>query len=64
LNSEGRQQQQQRQRCAMCGRAINTGVIEQKIGEAYYMVDKDECAIILKRFHSVYGNNFCLMLKE
>jgi hypothetical protein len=48
----------------MCGRAIKTGVIEQKVGEAYYMVDKDECATILKRFHSVYGNNFCLMLKE
>ena len=59
LKSKGQQQG-----CAICGRPIKTSIIKQKVGEAYYMVDKDECATLLKRFHSVYGNDFCLMLKE
>jgi hypothetical protein len=55
---------QQQQTCALCGRVIKASIIKQKVGGAYYIVDKDECAIILKRLHSVYGNDFCLMLKE
>jgi hypothetical protein len=60
LNGKGQQQQT----CAICGRPIKTSIIKQKVGTAYYMVDKDECAVILKRLHGVYGNDFCLMLKE
>jgi hypothetical protein len=54
----------QQQICAICGRPIKASIAKQKIGEDYYAVDKDECAKILKRIHSVYGNDFCLMLKE
>jgi len=60
LKSKGPQQQ----KCALCGRVIKANSIKQKIGVTYYIVDKDECAIILKRFHSVYGNDFCMLLKE
>jgi len=54
------------QTCALCGRVIKASAIKQKVGGgvAYYIVDKDECATILKRLHGVYGNDFCLMLKE
>ncbi|HEU4448111.1 MAG TPA: hypothetical protein VFR94_25800 [Nitrososphaeraceae archaeon] len=57
-------QQQQDHRCAICGRPVKTSIVKQKVGEAYYLVDKYECATFLKRFHSVYGNDFCLMFKE
>jgi hypothetical protein len=50
--------------CALCGKVIKVNIIKQKVGGAYYIVDKDECAIILWRLHSVYGNDFCMMLKE
>ncbi len=53
------------QTCALCGRVIKASAIKQKVGGVdYYIVDKDECATILKRLHSVYGNDFCMMLKE
>jgi folate-binding Fe-S cluster repair protein YgfZ len=55
---------QQQQTCDLCGRVLKTSIIKQKVGGTYYIVDKDECAIILKRLHSVYGNDFCMMLKE
>lgn len=57
-------QQQQDHICAICGRPAKTSIFKQKIGDTYYIVDKDECATLLKRFHSVYGNDFCLMFKE
>jgi hypothetical protein len=52
------------QTCALCGRVIKANTIKQKVGGNYYIVDKDECAKILRRLHSVYGNDFCMMLKE
>ncbi|MDQ4101479.1 MAG: hypothetical protein M3115_04755 [Thermoproteota archaeon] len=53
------------QTCALCGRIIKeANIITEKIGKAYYRVDKDQCAMILKRLHSVYGDDFCMMLKE
>jgi hypothetical protein len=51
------------QTCALCGRVIKANAINQEIGGAYYIVDKDQCAKILNRLHSVYGNDFCMMLK-
>jgi len=54
----------QQQKCAICGRPIKTTIAKLKIGEDYYAVDKEQCANILKRIHSVYGNDFCMMLKE
>ncbi len=49
--------------CAVCGRVIKSGIIRQKVGGAYFVFDKDDCAIILKKLHSVYGNDFCMMLR-
>jgi hypothetical protein len=59
LRTEGQQQ-----RCALCGRIIEASAIKQELGGTDYIVDKEQCAILLKRFYSVYGNDFCLMLKE
>jgi hypothetical protein len=64
LKSSKEQQQQQDHICAICGRPAKTSIFKQKVGDTYYIVDKDECATLLKRFHSVYGNDFCLMFKE
>lgn len=64
LRSSKEQQQQQDHICAICGRPAKTSIFKQKVGDTYYIVDKDECATLLKRFHSVYGNDFCLMFKE
>jgi hypothetical protein len=61
LKSNGGRRQQT---CAICGRPIKTSIIRQKVGTDSYVVDKDECAVILKRLHSVYGNDFCMLLKE
>ncbi|MGH9989874.1 MAG: hypothetical protein ACREAS_05490 [Nitrososphaera sp.] len=64
-SSKGRRpRQQQDHRCAICGRPAKTSIFKQKVGDTYYIVDKKECATFLKRFHSVYGNDFCLMFKE
>jgi hypothetical protein len=54
----------QEQTCDLCGRIIKAKTIKQKVGGAYYIVDKEQCATILRRLHSVYGSDFCLMLKE
>lgn len=52
------------QTCALCGRAIKENAIKQEIGGSYYIADKDHCAMVLHRLHSVYGNDFCMMLNE
>jgi hypothetical protein len=52
------------QTCALCGRVIKASTIKKKVGGAYYIVDKDQCATILRRLHRVYGNDFCMMFKE
>jgi hypothetical protein len=53
-----------KQTCALCGRVIKASILKKKVGGAYYIVDKDQCAIILRRLHSVYGDDFSMMLKE
>ncbi len=50
--------------CALFGRVLKTNTIKQKVSGTYYIVNKDECAIILKRLHSVYDNDFCMMFRE
>jgi hypothetical protein len=55
---------ERKQTCALCGRIVKANIHKYKVGEDYYIVDKDECATILRRLHSVYGSNFCVMLKE
>jgi hypothetical protein len=63
---EQQEEHHQQQTCAICGRPIKTNniIIKQKIGTEYYLFDREECATILKKLHSVYGNDFCMMLKK
>jgi hypothetical protein len=51
------------QTCDLCGRVIKANAIKQEIGGAYYIVDKDHCAMVLNRLRSVYGDDFCMTLK-
>ena len=47
--------------CAMCGKKINEQkkqVLVEKIDNTNYIFDSDDCALIFKRFRSLYGNNF------
>jgi len=43
---------------------IRASTIKQKIGGSYYIFDEQQCAIILKRLHSIYGNDFCSMFRN
>lgn len=50
----------QQEACAVCGLVIRSPAVKQKVGGTYFIFDKDECAVILKRLHSVYGDDiFC-----
>jgi len=47
--------------CAMCGKKINEQkklVLVEKIDDANYIFDSEDCALIFKKFRSLYGNNF------
>ncbi len=47
--------------CAMCGKIINEQkrqILVEKIDDANYIFDSEDCALIFKRFRSLYGNNF------
>lgn len=47
--------------CALCGNQIqnNTSApVEESIGGTSYMFDTKDCAIMFKRFHAIYGNDF------
>lgn len=45
--------------CALCGKPIRQGakIIEEVDGE-FYTFDRVECAVMLKKFKSVYGSSF------
>jgi ribosomal protein L24E len=46
--------------CALCGKSIRQGrakIIEEIDGE-FYEFDREECAVLLKKFKSVYGSSF------
>lgn len=54
------QNDEQQNTCAMCGKKINElkQVLVEKIDDANYIFDSKDCALIFKRFRSLYGNNF------
>lgn len=57
-------QQQGRQACAMCGSPIAAGSkpIFLKIDGRRFALDSEDCAMTLRKFRCVYGNDFCMML--
>ena len=54
------QNDEQQNTCAMCGKKINElkQVLVEKIDDANYVFDSEDCALIFKKFRSLYGNNF------
>jgi hypothetical protein len=45
----------------MCGKAVQGGKqIVERIDGIEYVFDKDECALMFKKFKSVYGTDFCM----
>jgi len=61
--------------CALCGKPVGSGGggggrggggggITQEINGVAYTFDKEECALTLKKLKSVYGADFCVILKE
>ena len=55
------QNDEQKNTCAMCGKKISEPkkqVLVEKIDDANYIFDSNDCALIFKKFKSLYGNNF------
>lgn len=55
------QNDEQQNTCAMCGKKINElkkQILVEKIDDENYIFDSADCALIFKRFRSLYGNNF------
>jgi len=55
------QNEEKQDTCAMCGKTINEQkkqILVEKIDDANYIFDSEDCALIFKRFRSLYGNNF------
>lgn len=52
--------------CALCGKPVGSGGggITQEINGVAYTFDKEKCALTLKKLKSVYGADFCVILKE
>ena len=45
--------------CALCGKPVRQGAkIIEKIDSELYLFDTQECAVMLKKFKSVYGSSF------
>src|SRR5918996_2018637 len=47
--------------CALCGNQIQNSTsapVEERIGGTRYMFDTKDCAIMFKRFHAIYGDDF------
>jgi hypothetical protein len=47
--------------CALCGNQIQKSTsapVEERIGGTSYTFDTKDCAIMFKRFHAIYGNDF------
>ena len=47
--------------CALCGNQLQNSAstpVEEKIGGSSYMFDTKDCAIMFKRFHAIYGDDF------
>ena len=47
--------------CAMCGKAISVEnqILFEKIDETDYTFDCEYCALVFKKFKSLYGRDFC-----
>jgi len=46
-------------KCAMCGKALRHGyTVIEEIDRSPVAFDSKDCAIIFKRFRSVYGTDF------
>ena len=55
------QNEEKQDTCAMCGKTIKEQkkqILVEKIDDANYIFDSEDCALIFKRFRSLYGNNF------
>ena len=55
------QNDEQKNTCAMCGKKIDEPkkqVLVEKIDDANYIFDSEDCALIFKRFRSLYGSSF------
>ena len=55
------QNEEKQDTCAMCGKTIDEQkkqILVEKIDDANYIFDSEDCALIFKRFRSLYGNNF------
>ena len=53
-------------KCTMCGKIIKikTKYVSEKIDDSYYIFDSEYCAMIFKRFRSVYGKDFCWLYES
>ena len=55
------QNDEQKNTCAMCGKKIielKKQVLIEKIDDTNYVFDSEDCALIFKRFRSLYGSSF------
>jgi hypothetical protein len=50
--------------CAMCGRSFKGARVVEEINGFSYSFDKKECAIIMQKLYSVYGNDFCASIAD
>lgn len=45
--------------CALCGKSIKEGAgMTEEIGGELYSFDRQGCAVLFKKFKSVYGSSF------
>jgi predicted nucleic acid-binding Zn ribbon protein len=49
-------------KCALCGKTITekSKLISEVIDEILYNFDTDDCALMFKKFSSVYGREFAI----
>lgn len=59
IDERGMQNDKLQNTCVMCGKKIfeQTKLVE-KIDDVIYVFDNANCALIFKKFRSVYGKNF------
>ncbi|HKU50690.1 MAG TPA: hypothetical protein VJP79_12125 [Nitrososphaera sp.] len=49
--------------CVLCGKPIVRGSkIAEEVNGTVYLFDSHDCVILLKKFTSVYGPDFCQIL--
>ncbi|MCI0565064.1 MAG: hypothetical protein MN733_41895 [Nitrososphaera sp.] len=50
--------------CVMCGRTFKEARVVEEINGSKYFFDKQECAVIMRKLNSVYGNDFCASVQD